>query len=256
MRADARLEVMLTSLGNAIDWPEPPPHFATRVADRIISEPRAALHNVWRRLAIALAAVVVISGAMVFSPPARQAVADLFGAAGIRIGFTSDPAPTVGGDLSLGQPISLDDIGQIGDFDVRIPANVEAGPPDGIYLGGEGEVTMVWGGTQTLPAAGDTDVGLLLTQRAADDRNDFGVKNIGPETGVQVLRVEDQPALWIEGSPHTLTLLDADGNSVVETTRLAANVLLWEAHGVNHRLETTGDLASALAIVNKLEPSP
>jgi hypothetical protein len=47
--------------------------------------------------------------------------------------------------------------------------------------------------------------------------------------------------------------LDSDDQPVEETTRLAANALLWEANGVNHRLETTGDLESALAIVETLE---
>lgn len=55
---------------------------------------------------------------------------------------------------------------------------------------------------------------------------------------------------------HTFTLLGAEGNPVEERTRLAANVLLWEANGLNHRLETTGDLQSSLAIVETLEPIP
>ena len=50
---------------------------------------------------------------------------------------------------------------------------------------------------------------------------------------------------------HTFTLLDAAGNPVEETTRLAANVLLWEGNGLNHRLETTGDLPSSLGIVER-----
>jgi hypothetical protein len=62
--------------------------------------------------------------------------------------------------------------------------------------------------------------------------------------------------LWIEGAIHTFTLLDQAGNPIEETTRLAANVLLWEMNGVNHRLETTGDLQSSLAIVETLEPLP
>jgi hypothetical protein len=62
--------------------------------------------------------------------------------------------------------------------------------------------------------------------------------------------------LWIEGAIHTFTLLDQAGNPIEETTRLAANVLLWEINGVNHRLETTGDLQNSLAVVETLEPLP
>jgi hypothetical protein len=80
-------------------------------------------------------------------------------------------------------------------------------------------------------------------------------KSIGPETGVQRLTAEGEPALWIEGAAHTFTLLDADGSPIEETTRLAAQCAP-EANGVNHRLETTGDLQNSLAIVDKLEPRP
>lgn len=252
----SRLESMLSSLGDSIDWPTPSPHLSTRVVARIESESRTARHSGWRRLAIATAAVVVVTGLMVFSPSVRQAVADLFSAAGIRIGITSDPAPTAGADLDLGEPIDLDDIGQVVEFSVRIPTGDDPGPPDGVYLTDDGQITLVWSGSQRLPAADDTDVALLLAQRRAYDLQDFAEKAIGAETEVRSLSVEEHPALWIEGAPHTLTLLDADGTRVEETTRLAANVLLWEAYGVNHRLETTGDLQSALAIVEKLEPLP
>ena len=253
---ESRLESMLGSLAGSIDWPTPPPHLPARVVARIESEPTAARRSGWRRLAIATAAVAVVTGVMVVSPSARQAVADLFGAAGIRISLTTQSAPTAGSELNLGEPVTLDDIGQGIDFTVRIPAGDDPGPPDGVYLSDDGQITVVWAASQTLPAAGDTDVALLLTQRKAYELQDFAEKAIGPETEVRDLKVEDQSALWIEGAPHTLTLLDSDGNPVEETSRLAANVLLWEANGVNHRLETTGDLQSALAIVETLEVLP
>lgn len=256
MTEKLQLEAMLGSLANSIDWPTPSPLLASRVVAHLESEPPQARRNRRRRLAIALAALVVVTGVMVFSPSARQAVADLFGAAGTRIGFTPDTAPPTGADLYLGEPIHLDDIAQAADFEVRIPAGDDPGPPDGVYLGDDGQVTMVWAGSQTLPAAGDTSISLLLTQRRAYDLRDFAQKAVGPETEVQHLDVEEHPGLWVEGAPHTLTLLDGDGNPVEETTRLAANVLLWEAKGVNHRLETTGGLESALAIVEKLEALP
>jgi hypothetical protein len=107
-----------------------------------------------------------------------------------------------------------------------------------------------------LPAAGGTDVALLLAQGKASGRKVFAQKQLGPGTRIRSLQVEGAAALWIEGAPHTLTLVDADGNAIEETTRLAANVLLWEANGVDHRLETTGDLDSALSIVATLEEVP
>lgn len=70
---------------------------------------------------------------------------------------------------------------------------------------------------------------------------------------LQRLSVEGEFGLWIEGAPHSFVVLDADGVGVEESARLAANVLLWESNGVNHRLETSGDLQSALAIIETLE---
>jgi hypothetical protein len=193
---------------------------------------------------------------MLFSPSARQAVADLLGAAGIRIGIGADHPATTGAGLGLGQPVSLNEAEDVVNFDLRVPAGEDPGPPDNVYLGDAGEITMVWADGPALPAAEENDVGLLLTQRESNEGPDFGEKLLDPETEVQRLSVESRPALWIESAAHALTLLDTDGNRIEETTRLAANVLLWEANGVRHRLETTGDLHSALAVVEKLERLP
>lgn len=255
MTERSQLELLVSSLADSIDWPMPSPHLAPRVLAGIESVPVTARSR-WRpRLAVALAAMFVVLGAMVVAPSARQAAADLFRAAGVRIGLTSEPDPTVGANLGLGEPIDLGDVDQAVDFTVRVPAGADPGSPDAVYLS-DGRVTMVWMGAEPLPAAGDTEVGLLLTQRAAFGLEDFAEKALGPATEVERVEVESQPGLWIEGVPHTLTLFDRDGNPVEETTRLAANVLLWEAGGVNHRLETTGDLISTLAIVDQLEALP
>ena len=257
MNKESRLESMLTSLGDSIDWPTPSPHLSTRVKARIESEqPTVAGRGVWRRPAIATTAVLVVTLVFVFSPSARQAVADLLGAAGIRIGVTSEEAPASGAELKLGEHVQLDEVEEGVEFRLRVPGGQDPGMPDAVYLSDSGQVTMVWVGTSSLPAAGDTGIGLLLTQYAGTGDQEVAEKSIGPETGVQRLTVEGQPALWIEGAAHTFTLLDTEGNPIQETTRLAANVLLWEADGVNHRLETTYDLQSVLTIVDTLEPAP
>ena len=74
------------------------------------------------------------------------------------------------------------------------------------------------------------------------------------EVTVTQLSLEGGPALWIEGAPHTLTLLDRSGSESATATRLAANVLLWESDSVAYRLETTADLATALRFVAVLQP--
>lgn len=257
MTNKTQLDSMLTSLGDSIDWPTPSPHLSTRVIARIEAEqPTAADRAFWRRPIIAGIAVVVVALVFVVSPSARQAVADLFGAAGIRIVVTSEEAPASGAELELGELVQLDEVEEGVEFKPRVPRGPVPGMPDAVYLSESGQVTMVWVGTSSLPAAGDTGIGLLLSQYAGNGDQEVAEKSIGPETGEQRLMVEGQPALWIEGAAHTFTLLDSEGNPIQETSRLAANALLWEADGVNHRLETTGDLQSALNIVDTLEPIP
>jgi hypothetical protein len=218
-------------------------------------QPTASGRRVWRRPAIATVTALLVTLVFVFSPTARQAAADWLGAAGIRIGITADRAPTTGAELDLGEVTPQEEVGDAVDFQLRAPSGEFPGVPDAVYLSDNGQVTMVWDGTPSLPAAGDTGIGLLLTQYSAAG-GQLAQKSIGPETGVQRLTVEGQPALWIEGATHTFTLLNQAGDPIEETTRLAANVLIWEINGVNHRLETTGDLQNSLAIVETLKPLP
>lgn len=255
MTEKSLLEQRLSSVAELIDWPTPSPGLAARVTARV--EADAGPRRPWSlpRLAVALAVVLALVGVVALSPVARQAVADLFDAAGVRIGLTSEPAPAVGAGLNLGEPATLGDAaGEVG-VTVRAPAGPEPGPPAAVYLH-NGRLSMVWAATPALPAADDTGVGLLFTQSRAVPGTDIATKTLSPQAEVHELTAEGAPALWIEGAPHTFTLLDPQGGLVEETTRLAANVLLWEIDGVNHRLETTGDLQNALAFVASLEPVP
>lgn len=251
-----QLETALSEVAGFIDWPDPPAHLPTRVAAHIEADRAHARYTTRGRLVIALSVAAVIVGTLIFSPLARQAVADLFGAAGIRIGFTSDPPPAPGAGLDLGDETVLADVEQQVDFVLRQPEGAEPGAPDTVYLREDGQVNMVWRGDRILPAAGDTGVALLLTQSNARNGKALAYKGISSDTEVHTVVVEGVPALWIEGAPHTFTLLDAEGRPLVMSTRLAANVLLWETNGVNHRVEITGDLDTALAVAESLVPVP
>lgn len=255
MTEKPRIEDRLSALREAIAWPTPSADLAPRVTARIEASPTANRVRV-PRLAVATALVLVFVATMMLSPATREAIADLFSTAGVRIGVTDDPVPVTGADLNLGDRITLEEAAGQVDFPLRVPVGDRPGPPDGVYLSRDGQVSMVWAGSPALPAAGDTGVALLLTQSRAVAGTDFATKTISPDAEVADLQVEGVPALWIEGAPHTFTILDDEGNPAVHTTRLAANVLLWEVGGVNHRLETTGGLSSALAVVEVLEPVP
>mgnify|MGYP006908210963 FL=1 len=252
MGGERRLEAELAAMAAVVDWPDPSPGFPEKVAARIGSEAAAPVRVRWRRPAIAFAGLLVVTMLLMFSPAARQAVADVLGAAGIRVGFL-EQAPTAGAELDLGEQVALAEIEGVIDFEVRVPGG-DLGTPDEVFVGSGDQVSMVWNDSPTLPAAGDTGIGVLFTQSPSTGELDLGVKGIGEGTNVVGVIVEGVPGLWVEGAAHTLTLYDADGAPIEETTRLAANVLLWEASGVYHRLETTGGLQSALDVVDQLQP--
>jgi hypothetical protein len=190
---------------------------------------------------------------LVLSPQAREAVADLLGVAGIEIQFRPELEEPVGAGLGLGVRMSLEEAAETVDFTVSIPDQL--GEPDGVYLS-EGRINMVWPDGGSLPAAGDTGVGLLYTQFHSDGVDDTFVKSLGPESVVIPTEVAGWSGFWIEGDPHVISIEDASGRRVVETLRLAGNVLMWETDEVTHRLETMLGLDDALGIAESMRSLP
>ena len=58
---------------------------------------------------------------------------------------------------------------------------------------------------------------------------------------------------WLEGAPHTVMFLDANGQIQEDSTRLAGNTLLWEEDGVSYRLEADLEMEEALKIARSME---
>jgi hypothetical protein len=248
-----RLESMIADLADSVVWPVDSTSVEQSVLDNLVDR-QVRRPERRRKLTYALAAIFLISLIVYLVPPARQAVANLFGAAGIQITFGDTPFDNAVGDLGLGAEVAIGDIDDAADFEVLAPVGSDPGPPDGVFVGGDGEVNMVWEARSQLPAAGGTGIGLLLTQREERLGAYQGVKTLSPETDVEAVLVNGAQGFWIEGALHTLVLVDETGVETEETRRLAANVLLWAREGVSYRLETTGNLASALAIAESLSP--
>jgi hypothetical protein len=162
--------------------------------------------------------------------------------------------PPVGAELDLGDVVTLEEATEAADFDLSVIDSL--GQPDAIYLStrpSDGRVSMVWGGDETLPAAGDADVSLIYSQFELDlAENELFVKSVRPDNGVRAVDIAGILGLWIDGAPHIITYEDAAGNVVEEETRLAGNVLMWERAGVTHRIETTLPLAQALELARSV----
>ena len=275
--SEPELEQALIDLGRHIAYP-PTPALAARVRQEIARRPTRAptFWERWlprqRRLAYALVALIVLSGAVLaFSPEARTAVAERLGLRGVLIreipavptprptsapaaaaspspaapaGAAASPAvptaaPSVAARLSLGQPTTLEEVRTRITFQVPLPTTL--GLPDEVYLGNTppgGQVALVYYPRHDLPQANTTGVGLLLTVfQGSVPAGIFG-KGVPPGTRLEEVQVNGGPGYWIEGDPHTFVYLDSRGQGRSETTRLAGNVLLWEQNQLTLRIES------------------
>jgi hypothetical protein len=249
------IEQALLELAHHIDWPEP----STPTPDlkrRLASDPTRARSR-YRWIPVTALFLVLVASLLLFSPRARQAVADLLGVAGIEITFDPDPADAAGAELELGEPVSLEEATEAVDFVLSAPGSL--GAPDAVFMSdrpSSGRVSMVWASGETLPASGDTGIGLIYSQFALELAEDANfVKSVAPDTSVRAVEVGSAIGLWMEGAPHLITFEDGAGNRVEEETRLAGNVLMWESDGVTHRIETTVGLQATLRLAGSLRPA-
>jgi hypothetical protein len=245
------IEAVLVELGAQIDWPEHPDQTAA-VLRRLSAPTRRARRFRW----VPVTALIILLAAsiLLLSPTAREAVADLLGVAGIEVRFGEALTPPIGAHLDLGEPVTLEEAAEAVEFDLSIPEKL--GDPDAVYLStrpSTGRVSMVWEGDDALPAAGESDVGVIYSQFTLDLAEDeLFVKSVMPDNRVRAVEVGGILGLWIDGAPHVITFEDAAGNTHEEETRLAGNVLMWERAGVTHRIETTQPLEEALALAESL----
>jgi hypothetical protein len=241
------VETLLADLVDHIEWPQAPA--LDRVAGRLAA-PRPEPPRRRRWIPVTGTLVVLVAALLLLSPRAREAVADLLGVAGIEIELRPELEEPIGAGLDLGREVGIGEAVESADFAVSVPAL--AGEPDAVYLS-EGQVNMVWEGGESLPAAGDTGVGLLYTQFPSESGGDRLVKGVGPESAVVAIDVAGASGLWIEGA-HVISREDESGRRIEETLRLAGNVLIWESDDVTHRIETAVGLEATLRIAESVEP--
>jgi hypothetical protein len=164
-------------------------------------------------------------------------------------------AASPGSRLRLGQPMTLDQVRARVAYPVGVPAAL--GAPDEVYLSDApvgGQVALVYNARADLPQANTTGVGVLLTQFQGTVHSTAAVgKGLPPGTRLEQVEVNGGQGYWIDGDPHAFFYLDARGQVQTETTRLAANVLLWEQADQTFRLESALPKAAALQIARSLQ---
>jgi hypothetical protein len=243
---DEALEAALADLGRSID--EPDGSLATRVLAALDEPVPAAARGSWagrRRLLVAAAAAVVVAVALSVSAPARRAVADLLELGGIRVNLGGDddrgddsgvdpPRAPVGQGLALGRTTTLDAAAIAAGFDVLVPDVDGLDGPDAVYVNVDDRVSLVY----------EERGGVLVTEFRAPAGAEVMLKEIGPGTTFEEVRVGDRAGWWIAGGRHVVV---ADGGS-----RLAANTLIWQRDGITVRLESTLTLDQSLEIAGSM----
>lgn len=252
MSAD-RLQHELRELDVA--WP-PTPDLAGAVAERLAATPEGRPTRAWgmrRRWQAALAALLAAVAATMAIEPARSAVLDWLGLGSVRIERrepTAPPPGRLGARLSLGEPVTLAQARRQAGFAIRVPAAL--GPPDAVFVDrttrGGPIVSFTYRPRPGLPRAGETGVGLLVTQ-VLGRAEPVIVKTAGAGTTVERLTVDGNPAIYLAGASHGFGFLGRDGSFAVQEERLAGDVLVVDrADGVVLRLEGRIDRQSAVRI--------
>ena len=253
---DDALERALFDLGARLDYP-PAPRLAERVRARLLAAPAPAARQrgavvfprtLARRLVAALAAIVLLIGAVLAaSPGARSAVAQWFSLHGVRIFYVPSLPTTrpMGRHLGLGRPVTLAMARRRVPYRILLPAAL--GAPDEVYLGTSPDgdrVTLLYRARRGLPRASTTGVGALLIE--SPTTTSPIVKMVPPGTRVSFEMVNGQNAFWFSGRPHLFFSYFTSGNysyvTRTEQARLAGNVLLWGQSGLGTRLGGQSEL--------------
>jgi hypothetical protein len=241
------LERDLRALGAAVEFPPTPP-LAAAVQARIATAPTARV-VAWRRpVALALVALAAAVGAVMAVPSARTAVLEWLGLRGVSIVRVPETRPVPpGGDLALGDEVTLAEARRSADFRIRLPR--ELGEPDAVFF----SASEAPGGHLSLVYGSGEEVELLLTQFRARIDEEFLQKTVGPRTTAERVTVQrSSPAFWIEGEPHEIFYVDANGQVLPDTARLAGNTLLWQVGDVTFRLEGIETMEEAVRVARSV----
>ena len=286
------LVAQLTALATQIPQPEADA-FADGVLRRLHHEMRTEITRPgrpWdsprRRFVIGLVFVCALVAATVALPGPRHTVARWFGLDRVRIERVpvmvsaptpSEPATSVSATVTdrpqstpptvefddrftelfddLGPPVSPAVAAATG---LPLPTPEALGAPMSLHVPDVGtliEVVAVYAASPELPESVVPGVGAIVSVvDASADATMFG-KFLGPDTSIETLEIDGEPAIWLSGAPHDVVVL-VDGQPIVDTLRLATNTLLWQHAGWLLRIEATISRDEAVRLARSWEPTP
>jgi hypothetical protein len=185
-------------------------------------------------------AVCVGAALVAFSPQMRDGIVTLLRFAGVEIGRSTQPMPSMQpSSLPTTRPlpdervVSLAEARRLAAFQVHVPAAL-----------GDPKRVLVADGTPPRVVAMEYAGPARLDQ--FDGTIDIGYfKKVSRPGQLEWTEVDGKTALWVEG-PHAVGYVGRDGTFRLEEARLAANTLIWQSGRTTLRLE--GDFTRAEAI--------
>jgi hypothetical protein len=237
----------LRDAGRDLAYPPTPPisHgvVARLEADRERrAQPRFPGIQLWSRRRLLVLVAAGILGLLALAFAARLVI----GAAEIRVQPGVSPSGPPLGPAQLGKPVPLELVEREVGFMLRVPT----GPlPDQAYVfvsaRGDGAL-LAWQADDEAPPLRGTPWSMILVELRTDQ--EVLVKDVDRFEDTRQVRVGGRDAFWIE-APHELHVITDEGS---ETFRVDGHVLIWTRGAVTYRLETSLDLAEAVALAGSL----
>lgn len=205
----------------------------------------------------ALATVALLLLATLAFQPIGATAVETLGLRGLVIFRGAESPPATSGMAILPDATRVASVAaasrEVG-FAVRVPTAVVGAPPDEVYVrraDGQQQAILVYraGASDGLIRASKVSgIGMLIVEARGTVERPLLGKVVGPGSRVEELTVNGGRGIWIEGEPHQFFYRAPDGNVVVDSLRLAGNVLAWEQDGLLLRIEAQLDRDSALKL--------
>jgi hypothetical protein len=232
----SELELRLARLGGELDVPEAP-DLVGPVRQRLAEGRRP---REWRRpVVIALAALLVVVGALLAVPQSRSAILDFFGVGSVTI-RSVDEYPQLDlepGRLFYGDRMTLAEARRQAAFPIEVPRVDALDDPKVYYLPDVHQVSLVYGDPQKPQ--------LLISQIIGTGAIEKLVNS--DETDIDLVREGDSHGVWLEGE-HLIHIPQLD-----EELRVVGNTLVMErVDNVTVRVEADVSKDEALRIFRSM----
>ncbi len=256
---DRELETALRDVGTHLSYPATTdllPAVRARIAERgqeglwpTFWSPRMAFVPALATLALLLAATLAFQ-------PIGATAAEALGLGRLAIFRAAEtPAATSGkAVLADAQRVaSVEEASRRSGFTVLVPDAL--GRPDEVYLRQSPQgatVFLVYGARSGITPSKQTGIGVLITQAPGAFEAPLLGKVLPPGSRSEQLTVNGGRGVWIEGAPHQIFFRAPNGEVVIDSLRLAGNVLAWDQGGVFVRLEADVTKDQALRIASSV----